>query len=219
MRIDPFTGCCLAVMVLAGLAHRALTGRGQKIVGSQFEAALQFGMVRAFEALNLGITPLPMGTEHPHVVPSRVYAVSDGSVAVTAETEQQWRDLCVAIGRPELMFDARFRTNSGRVEHRDALNLELEQQFASWSVAGLVDALQAHRVPAGPSLSQQQHLVDPHIGATQMLATVETHWGPITTPWTPAKFSLTPARVTPGPSLGQHTAEILAELQSGEGTR
>jgi crotonobetainyl-CoA:carnitine CoA-transferase CaiB-like acyl-CoA transferase len=215
LRVDPFTSCCLVTMVLAGLVARVMCGRGQKVLGSQFESSLQLGMVRSFEALNLPNLPRPMGTEHPHIVPSSLFPARDGLVAISAVTEQNWRDLCVAIGSVDWIFDPRFATNARRVEHRDEIHVMLASALQRQSVSHWVRILQARGVPAAPLLAPVDVSRDAHVRFTAMLQSVPTHWGPVTVPGTPARFGLTPTRLGPGPLRGEHTEEVFAELESG----
>lgn len=199
-------------MVLGGLVARERTGRGQKIVGSQFESSLQLGMVRSFEALNLPSLPSPMGTEHPHMAPSGIFQAEDGGLALATVTEKQWRDLCAGIDRIELIFDPRFAVNAARVQHRDELNAELGAVLRTKPVFWWVEALQGRKVPAAPLLTPVQIVEDPHVLATEMLTTVETHWGPVTVAGTPARFSVTPTHLRAGPSRGEHTDQVFGEL-------
>jgi CoA:oxalate CoA-transferase len=218
LRVDPYTACCLVHMVLAGLLHRERTGRGQKIVGSQFESAIQLAMVRAVE-LNFGVDPAPMGSQHPHVVPSGAFVAADGYVAVTAETERQWRDLCVVIGRPELMFDPQFETNARRLEHRAFLMEEIAPWFTNQTVRESVNALQARRVPAGEFLTPARQHDDPQVAARELLRVADTPWGPVRVPMMTARFSKTPTVLGAAMLPGQHTDEVLAELRTiGEPT-
>jgi crotonobetainyl-CoA:carnitine CoA-transferase CaiB-like acyl-CoA transferase len=212
LRIDPFAACCLVNMILAALLHRELTGEGQKIVGSQFQSALQLAMVRAIEPLNFAITPQRHGSGHPHVVPSGAYATRDGYVALTAETEPQWRNLCIEVGRPDLVFDPRFRDNGRRVGHRSELTEELSAVLAQRSTQEWIERFQARGVPAGAFLTTRDHLTDPHILSTGMLQTVESHWGPVTVALAPPRFSATPRRISRGPKPGEHLDEIVAEV-------
>jgi crotonobetainyl-CoA:carnitine CoA-transferase CaiB-like acyl-CoA transferase len=215
VRIDTQTTLCLVEMILAALWYRQRTGRGQKVQGSQMESALQLASVRAIETLNFGGQPRPMGSGHPHLVPSRAFRASDAYVAVTAHNEQEWRNFCVALGRPDLVFDPRFADNARRVEHREALEAILEPLFGARTAAELVDAFQARRVPAGPFLTHAEQLEDPHIMGTGMLARVASHWGEMVVPPFPVRFSQTPTHIVPGPRPGQDTVAVLAEYGYG----
>ena len=63
-------------------------------------------------------------------------------------------NLFAAMGRPELLHDERFRTNNGRLEHRDELTALIEEWMATFATdADVVEVLQRSRVPVGPVLS------------------------------------------------------------------
>ena len=214
VRVDTTTSLCLVDMILAALWHREKTGKGQKIQGSQMESAMQHSAIRAID-LNFGITPAPMGSAHPHVVPSQAFATKDGYVAVTAQTDEEWLGFCAVLGQPELILHPLFHDNPQRVQHRAKLLARIEPLFLSKTSAEWTETFQARRVPAGQLYRRADQLQDPHIMGTGMLCKVDTHWGEMFGPALPARFSATPTGVRPGPRPGQDTAEVLAEVGYG----
>jgi crotonobetainyl-CoA:carnitine CoA-transferase CaiB-like acyl-CoA transferase len=213
-RIDCVTALGIVQMILGGLYHRQITGEGQFIQGSQMESAVQMATVR-FVELNFGLTPKPSGSAHPHLAPSRAYKTRDDYIGVTAQTERDWRNLCLALGRVELIFDPRFRDNPRRVAHREALDALLEPIFAGRSSREWLETLQARRVPSGPRLRLADHLTDPHIMGQDLLRPMRTYWRDMILPPLPIRFSGTPRETSPGPRPGEHSAEVLAELGYG----
>src|SRR5947208_2780546 len=119
-----------------------------------------------------------------------------------------------AIERPDLHDDARFRTNSDRVTNRVALKRELEQQFASWTVADLARRLGAKNVPFGRVRSMREAVAHPQVEPRGLV--VRQHhpqFGDVTTLGPVIKLSRTPADVRlPPPALGEHTEEVLDAL-------
>jgi crotonobetainyl-CoA:carnitine CoA-transferase CaiB-like acyl-CoA transferase len=210
-RVDTMTSLCLVEMVLAGLRYRQTTGKGQFIQGSQMESAIQLATVR-FVELNFGLTPKPLGSGHPFMVPSRTYMARDEYIGVTAHTEQDWRNLCLAVGRADLIFDPRFYSNAARVQHREQLDLELESVFATRDAAEWLEALQARRVPVAMKMTHREQTTDPHIVGEDMLRSMDTYWRKMILPPLPIQLSETPRETRVGPRPGEHTKSVLAEL-------
>lgn len=93
------------------------------------------------------------GNHHPMLPCWNSYPARDGAVVVCAPTNDQWRRLCEAMGRPELAADPRFATTSGRLDH----NAEIDAMVAAWSagltVAECVAILGERVIPSGPVVS------------------------------------------------------------------
>jgi crotonobetainyl-CoA:carnitine CoA-transferase CaiB-like acyl-CoA transferase len=120
------------------------------------------------------------------------------------------------LGCPELAADERFRTNDGRMRHRQALTTRLEQCLVSADVTTWVNRLEEAGVPAGPVLDYAEVLDgDPQVAAREMVVEIEhPEAGPVKTLGFPIKLSRTPASIRhPPPLLGEHTATVLAEAQ------
>jgi crotonobetainyl-CoA:carnitine CoA-transferase CaiB-like acyl-CoA transferase len=196
--------------VLAALLVRERTGRGQRVDVSLLEAILTAQAYR--------IVADPETLELPafdDTVPYQAFAARDGLwLAIAVVSAANWRALCTAIEAPELAGDQRFATNPSRVEHRDALIPQLEAHLARRDRAEWLELLEAAGVPCAPIQDLTDLMADPAMLATGVLAELEhPAAGTIRTLGTPIRLSDTPAR--PGaaaPRLGEHTAEVLAEL-------
>jgi crotonobetainyl-CoA:carnitine CoA-transferase CaiB-like acyl-CoA transferase len=90
-----------------------------------------------------------MGNGHPSIAPYDLYGAADGELVVAVGTNRQFAALCAELGAADLPADERFRTNSARVMHRDALRRELEQRLASESAREWAARLNRAGVPAG----------------------------------------------------------------------
>jgi crotonobetainyl-CoA:carnitine CoA-transferase CaiB-like acyl-CoA transferase len=123
---------------------------------------------------------------------------------------------CDAIGRPELRDDPRFATNTLRVSHRQELKQAIEVVFQQSTVAELVERLQAKNVPCGRVRSIGEAIDHPQVAARDIvLAQEHPAMGRIETLAPVVRLSRTPADVRlPPPALGEHTAEVLAELKT-----
>ena len=146
--------------------------------------------------------------------PYRVFATSDGYITLGASQQKFFQSLCDLIGLPELVADPRFGKNADRVTNNASLVELIQAKLAAKSSAHWLAGLEAAGIPAGPVLHYDEVFTDPQILARDMV--VETDHpvtGKFRTMGVPVKLSQTPGAVRrPAPKLGEHTAEVLAEL-------
>jgi crotonobetainyl-CoA:carnitine CoA-transferase CaiB-like acyl-CoA transferase len=161
-----------------------------------------------------GKAPQPLGSAHRLAAPYQAVRAADGYFTVGANNDKLFEGLCRAIARPDLAADPRFRTGRLRMEHRAALIEAIEKTTADESRAHWLTRLDAEGVPSGPINSYDEALADSHALARQMVVDlVHPGAGRIKALGIPVKLSETPGAVDrPAPLLGQHTAEILAEI-------
>lgn len=200
--------------ILAALVARIRTGRGQRVETSLFEAGLALSVWETAEYWATGEPPQRMGSAHRLSAPYQVFRTADGHVALAALTPGQWTQLTAVIGRAELATDPRFATNDARLAHRVALAHEIEAALAQRGTDEWVELLLEAGVPAGPILDYPRVLAAAHTAARGMVIDM-THptAGRVRALGSPIGLSDTAPRVRrPPPRLGEHTAEILAEL-------
>jgi crotonobetainyl-CoA:carnitine CoA-transferase CaiB-like acyl-CoA transferase len=150
--------------VLAALAKRGRTGRGNHIDISMLDVQVAFLNYQASQYLNGGKVPGPQGREHDFLPTYRCFATRDGrEVAVTANTERMWRDMCRVLGRPELVDDARFVSVPERNRYRSALIAELEAAFKAKDASEWVALMRAAGVPIGPINTIDRALAEPQV--------------------------------------------------------
>jgi crotonobetainyl-CoA:carnitine CoA-transferase CaiB-like acyl-CoA transferase len=211
---DLSAGLYLTIGILAALASRQATGRGQRVATSLYESALSLAVWETAELWATGQVPGPLGSAHRMAAPYQALRTADGYVVIAATNDRSWRRVCDVLGRPELVEDARFRTNADRLERRRALVVELEGALARQTTDEWVADLVEGGVPAGPLRDYPGALSDPHTDATGMV--VETEHpaaGTLRMLGSPLHMadSVVTVRRRP-PLLGEHTADVLAEL-------
>ena len=216
---DLTTGMLGAVAVLAALLGRDRDGapaadRGQRIDLSLFESTIAWLANQAQDYLVTGRSPVRRGNRHPSIVPYETFRTADGTIAVGVGSERQWRRFCTAMEAEELAEGLGFATNAERVEHRDELHAILSRRFAARTSSEWLDRLTRARVPVAPINDLAAVFADPQVEARRMIETVEHPLaGALRLTGIPFKLGLTPGSVRlPPPLLGEHTAEILAEL-------
>ena len=156
------------------------------------------------------------GNDHHSLTPYEAVSVSDGLVMVAVGNQRLWHQFCLAIERPELEADPRFVTNTDRMRHRDALKTLLDACLDGLTRDQLIGRLRAHAVPCGQVRSVAEALTEPQLAAREMVVELaHPELGTVRTLGNPIKLSRSPAAIRrPPPGLGEHTAEVLAELAS-----
>src|SRR6266480_997204 len=161
-----------------------------------------------------GEVPPQVGNDHPTSMPTSAYKTADGYINVAASGEGMWKRLCNVIGREDLIARDEFKDNERRAANRARLNAILNESFATRTSEEWVAELNRSGVPCGPIYRVDQVFADPQVQHLGVAAAVEhPRLGRFNVLGQAVKLSRTPASVkTPAPELGQHTDEILKEL-------
>lgn len=199
--------------ILAALRHRDRTGLGQYIDVAMFDAMVSMtDLVTNF--WSLGLRPAP-GQGLAMILDG--FEASNGWFIIQVGREHEFERLANLIGKPEWLTDERLSTRAGWREHMDdILRPGVKEWAAAMTNIEACKALADAGVAAGPCLTAQQVIDDPHVAARNMLMEIPRPEGgdPVLTPGNPIKMS----RVSEGPDvrmpwLGEHTNEVLvAEL-------
>jgi crotonobetainyl-CoA:carnitine CoA-transferase CaiB-like acyl-CoA transferase len=147
--VDVLTGKDAVIGVLAAVAARERTGRGEHVQVDLLSSLLGGLVNQAAGYLATGVSPARMGNQHPSIAPYETLACADGLLAVACGNDGQFQRLVTAIGEPTLGSDPRFATNPDRVTNRAALIAALEARLATDSAAAWETRLQDVGVPAG----------------------------------------------------------------------
>ncbi len=199
------------VGILAAWGRAKETGKGQQVDISMLDcqvALLENAIARYY--VN-GDVPQPLGSRHPTITPFQFFEASDGYIVIAAGNDGLWRKLCSALGREELIGDARFADNAARTQHHAELEPLLQASFAEGSVAEWCEVLGAAGIPCGPIHDVADVCADEQVAARQMIVELQHPTaGAQKMPNSPLKFSQTPVELRqPAPLLGQHTDEVL----------
>ena len=198
------------------LVARKRTGHGQRVDVSMLRADSALQTVRIGEYLSGGYEPVRLGSAAQSTAPDRVFLCEDlRYFGVSVASEAAWHALCEQIEHPELADDARFRTNSDRVEHRSALDEILEPLSRGRAAEYWALRLSSVGIPCGYPLSWPGLRHHEQALSNEYLIDVETAaWGTVTTGGPAWHFSATPQRWSGTPMPGQHADDILDELRS-----
>ena len=208
-------GMYAAIAILAALAARTRTGKGQFIDISLLDSTASWLTYMAANYFANGKNPERMGSAHPTIVPYQCFETQDGEfVTVAIGNDKLFQGFCQALDLKELPTDPRFLTNPNRVANRDALMPILERRFREKPRREWLGILTDAKMPAGPVYSMSEVFSDPQILHREMLVkTMHPKAGEISQIGIPMKFSETkPSIERPPPLLGEHTDQILTEL-------
>ena len=212
--VDLMTGMYTAVAVLAALARRNETGKGDSIDIGMLDVQVATLSNQAMNYLVSGKVPERNGNAHPNIQPQDVYACADGDVILVVGNDGQFARLCGVFGHAEWVTDPRFATNAQRVRNIGELSRLLREDFSRWSRASLIAAFDAAEVPCGAINTVAEVFEDPQVKARGMLKYVP-HPSGVDVPQvsSPMRFADAPLRTLAAPPLlGQHSDLILAEL-------
>jgi len=163
-----------------------------------------------------GQDPVPMGNDNVTASPSGAFRTGAGLINIAANKQEQFAAVCAVLDCPELLSDMRFANRADRLANREVLKGLLEAGLARKSAQEWVSLFNAAGVPAGPVLTVPQALAHPQVQGRGLVAEF-THVPGVGRAIRVLRTGFqvngaVPAVVTPPPTLGQHTREILAEL-------
>ncbi len=197
--------------VLAALRHRERTGRGQYVDVAMFDSMVTFADV-VTNYWSMGERPAP-GAGLNMILDG--FPAADGWFIVQVGREHEFERLARLVGRPEWLDDERFATRAGWRTHIDEIRAAVGAWAAGRTSVEACHALAAAGVAAGPVLSAEQVMADPHVAARDMLVELERTDGvadPVVIPGNPVKLgAVAEGPETRPPWLGEHTDSVLRE--------
>jgi len=211
---DIMTGMYATIAICAALVHRERSGTGQHLDLALLDTQVGILANQGMNYLATGEVPGRIGNAHPNIVPYQPFKTRDGDIILACGNDNLFNKFCEVAGCRHLAQDARFATNSKRVENREAITLLLADIFAKRTTQAWCDALEAAGVPNGPINNLKQVFEEPQVAARGMKIALEHPLaGKVPLIASPMKFSGSPLEhKVPPPTLGQHTDEVLRGL-------
>ncbi len=212
--IDIGTGMWTALGVMAALRERDRTGQGAHVESSLLDTSLVWVSYHLMSYLATGNIPGRMGSAFAMMTPYEGFDTRDGQLMILAGNDAIFQRLCEALGIPEVAADPRFTTNPSRVDHRDELTPLLAARITEFATAELRALLEEHRVPCSPIHDVSQVVDNPQVRAAGIFEpTPHPRIPDYREVAFPVRFdSERPAPRHPAPLAGEHTTEILNEL-------
>jgi len=215
---DFSTGLYGAFAVAAALRSAEVSGKGTHIDISLLGATLGVAALQTSEYFGTGRSPEKLGAAHPRNAPYEAFRSADGWFVMAAGNNKLWESVCRSIAMPELLEDPRFTTNSKRAAAQKELRVILEERFKNRPSADWIEIFLSVGVPCGPINSYEEALDEPQVRSMGWVKELTLPSGRTTRTFgSPLLIDgeTLPIRRSP-PQLGEHNAEILAELDPAQ---
>jgi crotonobetainyl-CoA:carnitine CoA-transferase CaiB-like acyl-CoA transferase len=213
--IDFSTALAATVGTLSALMARQQTGRGQHVEGSLLNTALMMTSAMLIEQAVVKPDRQAALNRGQQSAPNNIYAVADGWVLIQVVGQPLFRRWAALMGEDHWLNDPRFADDKLRGENWEPIDARMAEWCRSLTKREALAKLEAARVPAYPINSIQDALDDPHVAAMGYLKPVEYPDLAQPAPVVETPFRLSDSEVAfrrRPPTLGEHTDEILQEL-------
>ena len=211
--LDVSTGLWSVIAIQAALARRAAGAGGTHVQASLIESAFSLVVHQVQGFLATGEQPPKLGSGAPSAAPYRVYRTNDGHVMIATASEPQFPRLCAALGLESLATDTRYKVMAARLANRETLDSAIEETTVRYDTADLLAILAAAGISAGRVHDLASALASPIAQELNLFVEGSTVGQPHALPMqrTPIDPDGDGMR-RPPPRLGEHTSEVLAEL-------
>jgi crotonobetainyl-CoA:carnitine CoA-transferase CaiB-like acyl-CoA transferase len=207
--VDHLTGYVALTGILMALQARHRSGKGQRVEATLYDTAMSLLLPHASNYFTSRQSPQLLGSAHPNIAPYDKFRARDGDLFLGIVNDAQFRRFCGALGLDALPDDARYSSNSQRVQHRSELKQTIEASIAHRDIGPLCEALMRVGVPAGAVNQLPTALAHPHCEHRGLLIRQGSYVGLRS----PMRLTDTPGQ--PGrspPTFAQDTHDVLAEL-------
>ena len=226
---DTGSGIHAVAAILAALYQRTHSSRGQRVEVAMQDCVLNLVRVKMRDHQRLQHGPL---AEYPvktfgNSVPRSGNASGGGHPGTALRCKpggpndyiyivfqpQIWEPLLRCIGRQDLVGDERYSTPAARLERLDEVYALVEAWCLQHTKFEVNELLNAIGVPCGPVLDTADLVEDEHLKVREMIVDVpHPQRGSFKTVGCPLKLSDSPVEIVASPLMGEHTAEVLAEV-------
>lgn len=211
----------MSATMTALFARQQGRARGQVIDLSLLEPIFSvLGPEAGIYALN-GTVKERIGSASNTACPRNVYRCADGKyVALSGSTPAVARRIFEIIGRADMNEDPRFRSNSERLKHRDLVDEAIGAWFAVRSHDEALAIMRDSGATVGPIYNIADATEDAHFAEREVIVSLDdAEHGTLPMHNIVPRMSETPGRFRrPAPALGEHTAEVLAEVELSPAT-
>jgi crotonobetainyl-CoA:carnitine CoA-transferase CaiB-like acyl-CoA transferase len=221
---DGISGIFAASAVIAALFEQRQSGQGQFVDVSMTDVMLSLVLDEPLDCYERLQQAPRQGNRIMRFSPFNTYATKDGTVAIGAATDEDWRTLLDAMGRQELANDANFMSMGWRVANNEEVDAVVGEWAGGLTTSAAIERLNKADIAASPVRDIHDLLKWDHLRQRDMLQPI-TH--PSISPshevvgaGFPLKFSRTQKGYqTPAPLLGEHNSEIYSGLLGLSPTR
>jgi itaconate CoA-transferase len=198
--------------ILTALFQRQRTGHGTALEVSLFEALgewMGYAMYYTFG----GTPPARTGASHATIAPYGPYRTRDGEVIFGIQNNREWSAFCtLVLERPVLAADPRFEGNHLRVQHREAMNAEIDRVLGELTTGEVMTRLEVAQIANARINTVEQFIDHPQLAGRDAWRQVDSSAGPLRALVPPVRMENVEPRMDAIPELGQHRDSILTEL-------
>ena len=213
---DKVTSLTAAQAITSALFARERTGKGQHIKLSMLDAMLAFFWPEGMAGMTYA--EAEFDARKIQGVMDLIYETKDRHITAGAVSDKEWKGMCRAIKREELIEDERFATSAARFVNADERKKITAEEIKKWESADILARLEAEDVPCALLLNRDELLGNEQIEANDSILRLDfPGFGEVRQARPAARFDKTPADVrTPAPKLGEHSRQILSRLGYSE---
>lgn len=212
--IDVATGVYTAYAAMAALWERKERGSGRKIETSLFDTAAAFMSNWYTYYSRTGEQPQRQGHAWEGYAPVGVHETADAPVYLSVLYDHLWERFCKALGREEWLDDPRFEEETDRIENREALTEEIEEEFSTYSREEVMELLLDAGIPASEVQTIAEAATDEHLRQRGTITSItDVDETEVLTSTAPFKLSDGEPSIDRNPPRpGEHNREVLSEM-------
>jgi len=209
---DKVSALTAAQAISSALFHRERHGKGQHIKISMLEATIAFFWPEGMSGLTYAENETDVRKTFSSI--DLIYETKDGYLTISVISDKEWKGICEALERQELITDERFKSSLARRRNAEERREVIGEEVSKRSSAELLQILDANDVPCAPLLDRAELMDHPQIVESEtILRESFTGFGEVRQARPAARFQLTESSLRlPAPKLGQHSREILESL-------
>ncbi|XP_029445393.1 succinate--hydroxymethylglutarate CoA-transferase [Rhinatrema bivittatum] len=210
---DLATGLYAHGAIMSGLLRRYKTGKGLHIDCNLLSSQVACLTYIAANYLNGKVEAQRWGTAHGSIVPYQAFKTKDGYFVLGAGNDQQFVTACKILNLPELCKDPKYKTNTLRVKHREALVEILSTRFSEKMTTEWLQLFEGSGIPYGPINSIKQVFSEPQVAHNGLILEMDHPTvGKISVPGPAVQYDeFKLSNPKPPPLVGQHSVAILKD--------
>jgi len=213
--VDYGTALHAAFGVMMALYERQKTGRGQVIDVSLLATSITFMLPLLAEKELTGITREQQGNTSYYNGPGDIYRALDGWILISVVGEPMFRRWATVVNREDLINDPQCQDDLMRANNHELITRIMNRWCGERTRAQAIAAMEEARIPCGPVYDLDEVLSDPQVRVRKTIGRMDFSGSvkPVPIAGTPLHLSETPPEMRrSAPTLGEHTAEVLSEL-------
>lgn len=203
--------------ILAALVHRQKTGEGQYVDVSMLGVLTSMLSTEPFDVLERLGVPMRTGPTVPRLAPFGVYPTSDGFVVICCAGERSFEKFAPAIGRPDLIEDPDYSSQTARLRNYEALDAIVADWSRGQTMASVHEILEPAGIASADVRGPAEAMRDPIVlNRKEVIRLEHPIYGAadeVYGPGVPITFSATPVEMAPASvPLRAHNQAVYGDM-------